>query len=356
MTNRITCDHVQLYVEDVRATSEELVSKYGFEILWLPRKNRYKTALSTVLGQGSIVLVLTEPTGLHAGHEYLAAHGDGIVGIGFRCDDVHGVYKRAVVNGAHPIAPPRPVESGYAAALKGPGDIMHTLVEQAPDSTMMLLPEVGLIPRREPACEVGLRTIDHFALCVPRGELGRVVAMYTRAWGFERIFQETIAVGAQAMDSVVVASPGGGIALTLIEPAGGEPGQIDHFVDRHGGAGVQHIAFATDDIVATVSELYTRGVKFGATPSAYYTGLAKRAETLRHGVLRLRSLGILVDHDHGGELYQIFTQSTHRRRTYFTEIIERDGASTFGSNNIRLLYEAKKREMDQLVEQHSEPA
>jgi 4-hydroxymandelate synthase len=148
------------------------------------------------------------------------------------------------------------------------------------------------------------------------------------------------------MDSVVVQSPSQQVTFTLIEPdRDRQPGQIDDFLSWHAGAGVQHIAFATDDIVAAVGRLADHGVRFLGTPDTYYDALEARVGHLDAPLEELRRLGVLVDRDHWGQLLQIFTESMHVRRTLFLEIIERRGALTFGSGNIKALYAAKQREL-----------
>jgi 4-hydroxymandelate synthase len=355
LSSPIWCDHVQFYAEDVNAVSEELKDAYGFVELQPSRGNTNSntSAHSVVLAQGSIVVAVIEASGQGPARDFVNSHGDGLARIGLRCTDLRAVYARAVAHGARVIEPPRQIGDAWSATLSGVGDLVHTVVEQPAAGPELLLPGIGLIPRAEPSSPIGLRSIDHFAICVPPGELAATAAFYEQAWSFERIFTEKISAGAQAMDSVVVSSPGRGVVLTLIEPAGEEPGQINHFLARHGGPGVQHMAFSAHDIVAAVSGLTERGVRFGQTPSTYYTHLTERVGTLRHDLLRLRDLGVLVDRDHDGKLYQIFTRSTHARGTYFTEIIERDGATTFGANNVKALFEAKQRELDQLLPHHS---
>jgi 4-hydroxymandelate synthase len=138
-----------------------------------------------------------------------------------------------------------------------------------------------------------------------------------------------------------VQSTSGKVTLTLIEPdATRESGQIDEFLKNHGGAGVQHVAFVTDQIVASVGAMAERGVGFLPTPGSYYDLLADRITLDRHSIAGLRELDILVDEDHQGQLFQIFARSTHPRKTFFLEVIERAGARTFGSGNIKALYEA----------------
>jgi 4-hydroxymandelate synthase len=155
------------------------------------------------------------------------------------------------------------------------------------------------------------------------------------------IFTEHIVVGAQAMNSKVVQSGSGHVTLTLIEPdVSRAPGQIDGFLKNHGGAGVQHIAFTAKDIVSSVDSISSRGIDFLTTPAMYYELLTRRLELAAHSTADLRRLNILVDQDSHGQLFQIFARSVHPRRTFFLEIIERLNARTFGSANIKALYEA----------------
>ncbi len=187
--------------------------------------------------------------------------------------------------------------------------------------------------------------MDHFAVCLDVGQLDRTVDYYKTAFGFLEIFEEHIVVGSQAMLSKVVQSRTGAVTFTMIQPdPTADPGQIDEFLKNHDGPGVQHIAFAAEDIARSVRTLSSRGVRFLTTPDAYYGRIGERVSLQRHGLDDLRKLNILVDEDHGGQLFQIFTQSAHDRGTIFFEIIERCGAKTFGSANIKALYEAVEAE------------
>jgi 4-hydroxymandelate synthase len=191
----------------------------------------------------------------------------------------------------------------------------------------------------------GLDAIDHVAACLPAGELLPTTDFYQQTLGFGQIFEEYIEVGGQAMNSRVMQSPSGQVTLTLLEPdPSRNPGQIDDFLTAHGGAGVQHLALRTDDIATAVRSLAGRGVRFLSTPASYYDELERRLGPVGVPLATLRELDVLVDRDEAGELFQIFTQSTHPRRTFFIEVIERLGALTFGSANIKALYQAVERE------------
>jgi 4-hydroxymandelate synthase len=157
-------------------------------------------------------------------------------------------------------------------------------------------------------------------------------------------------VGKQAMKSKVTQSPSRGVTFTVIEPdTSRATGQIDTFIRDHAGGGVQHVAFLTEDIAAGVRDCTARGMRFLSTPSGYYTALPGRLGDVGVPVPTLEELNILADRDYGGVMLQIFTETRHERRTLFYELIERHGARTFGSNNIKALYEAVERQ--QAIEQ-----
>ncbi len=187
--------------------------------------------------------------------------------------------------------------------------------------------------------------MDHLAVCLPAGGLDPAVRHYQEVFGFAQTFEERIVVGHQAMDSKVVQSGSEKVTLTLIEPdITRELGQIDAFVSAHGGAGVQHVAFLADDIAEAVRTAADGGARFLSTPAAYYDTLTERVGDPPVPVSTLRELGILADRDGSGAMLQIFSESRHPRRTLFYELIERRGARTFGSNNIKALYEAVERQ------------
>jgi 4-hydroxymandelate synthase len=346
-------DHVEFSVGDARQTASWLCGAFGFQILGRGGPGTGQPGQrSFLLGQGDARVLLT--SGLSARHpaaDYVARHGDGVCAVAFATDDVTAAFADAVAAGATPIAAPaihhgNGGESVTVAAVSGFGDVLHRLVERRGPDRMFLPGTVDTLDR-EPSGSTGIvYAVDHIAVCVPFGELDSTTLFYEKAFGFQVIFEEYIEVGLQGMASKVVQSPSGGVTFTLIEPdLSRRPGQIDDFLAWHDGAGVQHVALSTTDIVVAVSTLAGRGVEFARTPASYYAMLAGRTGPADLPVEQLAPLGILVDRDHWGEMYQIFAKSTHIRRTFFWELIERHGARTFGTSNIPALYAAKEREL-----------
>lgn len=321
-------DHVEFHVGDADDAAATFCAEYGFRVRGRLAGPGSRSVLVT---QGAIRILLTEATSAeHPAAAYVARHGDGLATIALAVDDPDAAMAEALEAGAV-------VEH---ARMTGFGDVAHTFVRA--DALLDLV---------EPADGSAgtpldlLETIDHVAVCVPSGELLSTVAYYERVLGFGQIFTEHIQVGSQAMNSIVVQSPNAQVTLTLLEPdTTALPGQIDAFLAAHEGSGVQHLAFGTSDIAVAVRTLGERGVRFLTTPGAYYDELERRVGEVAVPVAVLRELNVLVDQDTEGELFQIFAQSTHPRRTIFFELIERLGALTFGSANIKALYEAVERE------------
>ncbi|MDO3685462.1 4-hydroxyphenylpyruvate dioxygenase [Micromonospora sp. C28ISP2-4] len=344
-------DHLELYVGDARQAAFYFDNAVGFRLCG---QGGPETGLdgqrSLLLAQAGIRLLLT--TGLSAEHPaatYVHRHGDGIAVVALAVDDAAGAYAELVDRGATALSPPRTFTGADAevvvAEVGGFGDVVHRLVERRGDPGVFLPGAIEPVTAPD-GTDTLLAEVDHLAICVPPGQLDETVAHYEKVFGFADIFTEHIEVAGQAMNSKVVQSPSGTVTFVLLEPdTGARPGQIEDFLRWHAGAGVQHLGLRTDDIVTAVGALAGRGVRFASTPGAYYDGLEQRVGRLDAPVDRLRELSILVDSDHDGQLLQIFTESMHVRRTLFLELIERRGARTFGSGNIKALYEAKEREL-----------
>ena len=345
-------DHIEMYVGDARQTAYFLCTAFGFRVCG---QGGPETGLvgqrSLLLGQGDIRILLT--SGLSADHpavEYVTRHGDGVAVVAFEALDTAEVHGRATAGGAASIGAPVALRRGddevVVATVSGFGDVSHRLVQRTGPRREFLPGAIDMIAPDPEHGDDLLKLVDHAAVCLPAGELDPTVRHYLGAFGFAEIFSEYVEVGDQGMESRVVQSPSGGVTFTLLQPdVRRQHGQLDDFLSWHGGAGVQHLAFATDDIVTAVRTFSARGVGFASTPSSYYDMLEERLGPVDVAVSALREVGVLVDRDHWGQMFQIFTQSMHVRRTLFLELIERHGARTFGTSNIKALYEAKEREL-----------
>ncbi|MEV8547784.1 4-hydroxyphenylpyruvate dioxygenase [Streptomyces sp. NPDC051572] len=327
--------HVEMYTRDKVSTVDYFVSAMGFmQIADSVEVDRS----STLLRQGEVQLVITSGRGVW---KFLDSHGDGIADIALTCDDVAATRDAALAAGAESADSPygTPVVSGF-------GDVSHSLLPP------IEMPAVALPPGRRweaaprSSRSTGrIRSLDHIAVCLEGGSLPKYADFYRDAFGFSRYSSEYVAVGAQAMDSIVVRSDSERVIFTLVAPdPAKEPGQLDAFLKRNAGAGVQHLAFLVKDIIPAVREFRDQGVEFLSTPDTYYDMLADRLTGLRAEIAGLRDAQVLADSDEWGHLLQLFTRSPYERNTLFFELIQRQGSRGFGSANIRALYEAVERD------------
>jgi 4-hydroxyphenylpyruvate dioxygenase len=281
----------------------------------------------------------------------IAAHGDGVADLALEVSSAEDAYAYAVAHGARGLEEPHIVEDEHGkvvlAAIATYGDTRHTLVERSGYSGAYLPGFAESPPVVEPG-RPAFTEVDH---CVGNVELGKMdewVDFYHRVMGFTNMKEfvgDDIATEYSALMSKVVADGTRKVKFPLNEPATGKrKSQIDEYLEFYGGPGVQHIALATDDIVASVRAMSAAGVEFLRTPDAYYEELGSWVGETRVPVDELRDLGILADRDEDGYLLQIFTQPVQDRPTVFFELIERHGSQGFGKGNFKALFEAIERE------------
>ncbi|CAN5817702.1 4-hydroxyphenylpyruvate dioxygenase [soil metagenome] len=346
-------DYVEFYVGNAKQASHFYRTVFGYRLIaYRGPETGTRDRASYVLAQGKIRLVFTSAIrsdGEVADH--VLRHGDGVKDIALWVDDTRELFRTALERGAAAVREPEVIsdEHGEAvvAAIATYGDTIHTLVERA-NYRGVFLP--GFVPREsnynpEP---VGVEHVDH---CVGNVELGKMnewVGFYERVMGFKNLISfddKDISTEYSSLMSKVVSSGNERIKFPINEPASGKKkSQIDEYLEFYGGPGVQHLALATDDILATVSELRNRGVEFLTVPTTYYDELQGRVGAIEEPVDELARLGILVDRDPDGYLLQIFTKPIQDRPTLFYEIIQRKGARSFGKGNFKALFEAIERE------------
>jgi 4-hydroxyphenylpyruvate dioxygenase len=346
-------DYIEFYVGNAKQASQFYQSAFGFQLIaYRGPETGVRDRVSYLLTQGKIRFVLTSPLGADGDvADHVRKHGDGVRDIALWVDDARDAYAKAVERGAESAYAPRALkdETGevVSAGIKIYGDTIHSLIERK-NYKGPFFP--GFQPR-EPhhrSTPTGLLYVDH---CVGNVELGKMnewVGFYERVMGFKNLVSfddEDISTEYSSLMSKVMANGNERIKFPINEPARGKKkSQIDEYLDFYGGPGVQHLALASEDIIATVGALRDRGIEFLQAPSAYYDTLQKRVGTIDEPLDRLRELGILVDRDPDGYLLQIFTKPVQDRPTLFYEIIERKGARSFGKGNFRALFEAIERE------------
>jgi 4-hydroxyphenylpyruvate dioxygenase len=234
------------------------------------------------------------------------------------------------------------------AAIATYGDTIHTFVDRSAYDGPFLPGFVSVSENGQASQGVGLQNIDHIVGNVELGRMDYWVEFYERVFGMTNILHfgdEQIQTEYSALMSKVMSDGQGKIKFPINEPAEGKrKSQIEEYVEFYGGAGAQHIALATHDIVGTVESLKERGLLFLDTPDSYYDEAPGRVGEIAESYEVLQEHKILVDRDDDGYLLQIFTKTAQDRPTVFFEVIERHGATTFGEGNFKALFEAIERE------------
>ncbi|MBV9846887.1 MAG: 4-hydroxyphenylpyruvate dioxygenase [Kutzneria sp.] len=284
-------------------------------------------------------------------------HGDGVVDLALEVANVDQCVKHAREQGATVLEEPNDVSDEHGAvrraAIAAYGETRHTLIDRT-GYTGPYLPgyvaKQGTVVRPVGAPKRLFQAIDH---CVGNVELGKMdywVEFYNRVMGFVNMAEfigDDIATDYSALMSKVVSNGNHRVKFPLNEPAVAKrKSQIDEYLEFYDGPGCQHIALATNDIIATVTAMRAAGVEFLDTPDSYYEDpeLRARIGAVRVPIDVLKQHRILVDRDEDGYLLQIFTKPVGDRPTVFYELIERHGSLGFGKGNFKALFEAIERE------------
>jgi len=346
-------DYIEFYVGNAKQASLYYRAAFGFQLVaYRGPETGVRDRASYLLQQDKIRIVLTTP--IHPDGpiaEHVRTHGDGVRDLAFWVDDARDAYAKALERGAESVHGPEVQKDAdgevVIAAIKTYGDTIHSIVERR-NYTGLFLPGFRAVTPEFAPSPVGLRYVDH---CVGNVELGKMnewVDFYARVLGFFNLLtfdDKDINTEYSALMSKVMSNGNGRIKFPINEPATGKKkSQIQEYLDFYKGPGVQHIAMATDDIIATVKTLRARGVEFNQTPTTYYDNLQARVGKIDEDLATLQELGILVDRDDEGYLLQIFTKPAQDRPTLFYEIIQRKGARSFGKGNFKALFESIERE------------
>ena len=346
-------DHVELIVGNAKQSAYYYMNAWGFQpVAYKGLETGDADSVSYVLRQDKITLVLTTPLVADGAlNDHLNRHGDGVKAVALWVDDAAKSWKETTSRGAVSVFEPHTREDGdgqvVLSAIETYGDTIHVFVERKAYNGIFLPGYQAWNPAGG-AAAVGLKYIDHMVGNVGWGEMNTWCEFYAKVMGFAQLVSfddKDISTEYTALMSKVMSNGNGRIKFPINEPAEGrKKSQIEEYIDFYQGAGVQHIAVATDNIIETVTELQARGIEFLQVPGTYYDTVLDRVGEIDEDLAPLRDLGILIDRDDEGYLLQIFTKPVVDRPTMFFEIIQRKGAQSFGKGNFKALFEAIERE------------
>ncbi|NDG83857.1 MAG: 4-hydroxyphenylpyruvate dioxygenase [Proteobacteria bacterium] len=344
-------DHVEFSVNEI-APHEKKWEAMGFEKVADVRVSS-KGARHVVMAQGFIRLLLTEYDSskealAQPGFAFLKAHGDGICVLAAEVEDSAETYREVVAKGARPAMEPTAFETPdgilVLSEVYTPADFRYRFVQRkaSPDFKKPApLIDGVTVDRLESPSPTGLFRIDHLTNNIDMGQFETWLDYYTKIFGFKAVRRFNIKTGRTGLLSDVVQSSCGRIKVPINEATEPES-QVQEFVNRFKGAGVQHLALQTTDIIGGLRTYRSRGFKFLTIPHSYYEVVPTRVPGVTEDLAVLEDLGILLDGEGGGYLMQIFTEELVG--PFFLEFIQRKGNDGFGEGNFKALFEAIERD------------
>ncbi|CAH4027070.1 4-hydroxyphenylpyruvate dioxygenase-like [Pieris brassicae] len=355
--------HITYWVSNAKQAASYYITRFGFEPLGyqgLETGSRKITAHAVRLNK--IVFVFQaqyEPEESKLVNE-VAYHGDFVKDVAFEVENLDYIVEYARKQGAVVVRDLWEESDDHGvvrmAKLKTYGDNTHTLIDRSKYKGPFL-PGYQMLnndPIQQFLPKIGINFIDHVVGNQPDNEMESAASWYERCLQFHRFWSvddKQICTEYSALRSIVMANWEETVKMPINEPAvGKKKSQIQEYVEYHGGAGVQHIALNTEDIITAIENLRARGVEFLSIPSVYYKIIRESLKSSKVKVAEsidaLERLNILIDYDDDGYLLQIFTKNTQDRPTLFLEVIQRRNHNGFGAGNFKTLFESIELEQE----------
>ncbi|HEY2798997.1 MAG TPA: 4-hydroxyphenylpyruvate dioxygenase [Chthoniobacterales bacterium] len=348
-------DYVEFYVGNAKQAAHFYKTAFGFQSLaYSGPETGQKDRASYAIRQNKLTFVLTTP--LRPDNEiadHIYAHGDGVKYLALRVPDASSAWKETTSRGGKSYLEPKTLSDDEGdvvmSGIHTYGDTVHLFIERK-NYRGAFLPGFRKWETTYNPASTGLQYVDHCVGNVGWNQMNPWVKFYEDVMGFRNILSfddKDISTEYSALMSKVMSNGNGFVKFPINEPAEGKKkSQVEEYLDFYNGEGVQHVAVATKDIVATVTDLQNRGVEFLKIPATYYETVLDRVGHIDEDLEPLQRLGILIDRDDEGYLLQIFSKPVEDRPTLFFEIIQRKGAKSFGKGNFKALFEALEKEQE----------
>lgn len=337
-------DHVEFVVEKI-APLVATYKRMGFEVIGERDASATRGTRTVAMAQGFVRILLTEPVSSLGESQdavkFLRAQSEGVCVLAVDVDDAEEAFEEAVACGARVAMEPQHFETAEGTLVRAeiwtPGRVRYAFITR----TGRLLDEGLVASRMESPSPMGIRSIDHLTNNVGIGEMKDWVAFYKQVFDFKVTRHFHIKTGRTGLISDVVESSCRKIKVPINEATEPES-QVQEFVVRLKGPGVQHLALQTTDISHTVKSLRDQGFKFLTVPDTYYEAVPTRVPGVTENLADLQKLGVLLDGDDTGYLLQLFTEEA--LGPFFFEYIQRRGNQGFGEGNFKALFESIERD------------
>ena len=311
----------------------EMLTALGFS-----KTGRHRSKAVERWSQGAINLVVnTEPAGF--AHSHYIAHGPGVCALGLDVADVEQTMLRAEA-----------LRADSFRQQVGPGELEIPAIRGVGASLLYFLEPKGALgevwsrefePVATTADAGNLTRIDHVAQSMHYDEMLSWLLFYESIFDLRRLPQQDIVDPAGLVQSQAISNPKESVRMVLNGSAAART-LSSQFLSEYFGAGVQHIAFATDDIFAAVARMRAQGLSFLDIPDNYYDDLEAKYDIDAATMASMRTHGILYDRDEEGEFFQIYTHRFAER--FFFEIVQRRNYRGFGAANAAIRLAAQTRE------------
>ena len=353
---RFRLAYLEYYVGMAKMVAYWHARALGFRITaYAGPETGVKDRVSYVLDKNDIRLVITSAAS-PAAYEILSfvdRHGNGVQSVALAVDDVEKAFVRALDCGAVPLSVPETVADADGSVIQADLKFLDSNVLRLIDHSRY---EGTFKPGYEPVSHdileqgssIELQRVDHLAYGVYPNEMARWSRYFDDICGgrfLQKWDDEQVGSEYSGMYMAVHQAPNKALTSVFVEPANNRRvSQVEEYLQAFYGSGVQHVAFASEDIFTTVDEMRRQGVELVPYPATYYEGLRRRGipEDL---VDRLEAHKILCDKQGDSMLLQTFTKPFGDRPTLFYEVIQRvKGYEGFGQANIQALFEAVEQD------------
>jgi 4-hydroxyphenylpyruvate dioxygenase len=310
---------------------DALLVAFGFS-----RTRRHRTSDIFHYQQGDIRFLLNREKGSFA-ETFRRAHGPSICSMGLRVHDARAAFDTAVARGARPYEGKSPYRG--VPAVYGIGDSLIYLVERR--GARSYQDELIDLDRPHVAQDKGFTSIDHLTNNVEKGTMQRWSQFYKDVFGFTEVRYFDIRGARTGLTSYALRSPCGRFCIPINE-GNEDKSQIEEYLREYKGPGIQHVAFATNDLLSSLDRLAGSGIETLDIEDAYYDSVFDRVPNVVEDHGRIRKHRVLVDGDDDGYLLQIFTKTIIG--PIFIELIQRKNHASFGEGNFGALFRSIERD------------
>ena len=334
-------DFIEIATPDA-AHVTRLLRDFGFS-----RLMRHERQAIDYWRQHDIHILVNHEPGTHAA-AFMAEHGPCIPSLGWRVGTSHQAFADAIFRGAKAAARVDYRRHGEAVpALTGVGDsVIYLIDDRGPEGDDTRWRRLGFVPLAEPELnpERGFLVVDHLTNNVVKGTMKPLADFYKQVFGFTEVRTFDIRGKKTGLTSYALRSPCGRFCIPINEGSE-DKSQIEEYLRDYRGPGVQHIAFLTHDLLASLQAMRGSSIATLDIDPDYYATVFERVPNVSEDRALIEDLKVLVDGDDEGYLLQIFTKNL--LGPIFVEMIQRKNHQSFGEGNFGALFRSIERDQEE---------